>query len=148
MIFFKFWCHQIIFATEYVNLLEDLCSSCQGPIRAQFKLICEQMISSLTEMKHEITRKKNFCIAIEIKLLVLFTKSQWNDVDITCHRLLCVTNSFCPVPFHIVIKLHSFIEVKKEPHSILMLYFSKPQPYNRTLFLLYCASLYLCDFSN
>lgn len=43
------------------------------------------MISSLTEMKHEITKKKKVfhCDRDEA-----FSKSQRNDIDITCHRLL------------------------------------------------------------
>lgn len=124
---------------KHVNLSENICLNCQGA-RSSMGFICKQMISSLTEMNHEITRKKKFSIAIKIKLLILFAKSQWNRCRHGMSSTFMTTNPS---------NIQSFIEIQNGIPFNINLELSEALTVQQWRFVsFYCFYLYLYDFYN
>lgn len=140
---FKIWCHQTEQpTTECDKFLEEffvrvlpsatvLNSNWFAKKWFPVQLKCSM---KLQEKSFSLREKSNFWS--------LFTKSQWNDIDITCHRLLWVTDSYYPIQSRT--ELTNFIlllKYTKSRHLILMVYFSKPQlfgEHNRDFVSFYC----------
>lgn len=120
---------------ERQSIGREFCSRCQG-LPSSIRIDLQTNDSQLNWNVAWNYDEKSFSLRWKWNFWLLFTKSQWNDKDITCHRLLWVTDSYYPI--HSLTELTNIILLLKRTkscHSILMFYFSKPQPKRTTGFL-------------